>query len=96
MHGAVPGTADKFATLLTFSCMNFSSLRYLLLAFGLALLLPAGFSQSQMMPAGDPIADMQAMQTANDDLLKRQEATLKDLTDMTTTANEIRIFSKRS
>ena len=33
--------------------------------------------------------------TANDDLLKRQDATLKDLTEMTDTANEIRIYSRR-
>lgn len=67
----------------------------LTLTFGLALLLPLGDTQSQLAPANDPMADLQALQTANDDLLKRQDATLKDLTDMTTTANEVRIFSRR-
>ena len=43
----------------------------------------------------DPLAAIQALQNANDDLLKRQDATLKDLTDMTDTANEVRIFSRR-
>ena len=35
------------------------------------------------------------MQTANDDLIKRQEATLADLAEITETANQVRIFSKR-
>ncbi len=43
----------------------------------------------------DPLAAIQALQKANDDLLKRQDDTLKDLTDMTDTANEVRIFSRR-
>ena len=67
----------------------------LLAAAVLALLLPAPRMHSQMAPPADPTAAIQAMQTANDDLIKRQESTLKDLTDMTDTAREIRIFSKR-
>ena len=57
--------------------------------------LPSSYVRSQLAPPSDPLAAMQAMQTANDDLLKRQEATLKDLTDLTDTANQIRIFSRR-
>ncbi len=45
--------------------------------------------------ATDPLTAIQALQTANEDLLKRQDATLKDLTEMTDQANEIRIFSRR-
>ena len=76
--------------------MKLSAPAFLSLAAGLVLALPAGHTQSQLAPAaGDPLTEIQAMQTANDDLLKRQDATLKELTDMTTTANEIRIFSKR-
>ncbi len=43
----------------------------------------------------DPMTELQDLQTANDDLLKRQDATLKDLSDMTDQANEVRIFSRR-
>ena len=68
-----------------------------LLAVSLALLLPATRSQSQLAPVPtDPLAELQALQAANDDLLKRQDATLKDLSDMTDTANEVRIFSRRN
>lgn len=51
-------------------------------------------SQAVALPA-EPLAALQALQTANDDLIKRQEATLKDLTDITADAREIRIFTKR-
>ena len=61
-----------------------------------ALSLPATNSRSQLaLPPADPLAAIQALQTTNEDLLKRQEATLKDLTEMTDTANEVRIFSRR-
>ncbi len=67
-----------------------------LLAIALACTLPAASSHSQLAPAStDPQAELQALQTANEDLLKRQDATLKDLTEMTDQANEIRIFSRR-
>ncbi len=75
--------------------MKFSPSHASLLAVGLALLLPTSHSQSQLAPVVDPLTELQALQTANDDLLKRQDATLKDLTDMTATANEVRIFSRR-
>ena len=69
---------------------------FALSAFALTLLLPASRSQSQLAPAPtDPLAQIQAMETANDDLLKRQDTTLKDLTEMTDTANEVRIFARR-
>ena len=65
-------------------------------AGALALSLPATRSHSQLAPAStDPVAELQALETANEDLLKRQDATLKDLTEMTDTANEVRIFSRR-
>ena len=51
-------------------------------------------SQALALPA-EPLAALQALQTANDDLIKRQETTLKDLTDITADAREIRILSKR-
>ena len=51
--------------------------------------------ESQVVAPVDPLATIQALQTTNDDLLKRQEATLKDLSDMTDTAREVRILSKR-
>lgn len=76
--------------------MTFSTRRLLLFTVGLVLVLPAVHSRSQLAPAGDPLAEIQTMQTANDDLLKRQEGTLKELTDMTATANEVRIFSRRN
>ena len=76
--------------------MTFSKHHLVLLTTGLVLVLPAVHSRSQLAPVVDPLSEMQVMQTANDDLLKRQEATLKDLTDMTATANEVRIFSRRN
>ncbi len=61
----------------------------------LAVLLPASRIESQVVAPLDPMASIQALGTANDDLLKRQEATLKDLSDMTDTAREVRILAKR-
>ena len=61
----------------------------------LAVFLPSGHTQSQLAPVTNPLAQIQALQTANEELLKRQDATLKDLSDMTTTANEVRILSRR-
>ena len=58
--------------------------------------LPSGRSHSQLAPVTDPTAELQNMDTANEDLLKRQDATLKDLTEMTDTANEVRLFSHRN
>ncbi len=68
---------------------------FLFAAAALALLLPAPRGQSQMVAPADPLAAIQALQTANDDLIKRQEATLKDLTEMTETAREVRIYARR-
>lgn len=77
--------------------MKFSFLSLGLLAAVLVMALPAARSRSQMLApaATDPLTAIQALQTANEDLLKRQDATLKDLTEMTDQANEIRIFSRR-
>lgn len=76
--------------------MKISFLSLTFLAVALAISLPAASSRSQLAPAPtDPMVELQALQTANDDLLKRQDATLKDLTEMTDQANEIRIFSRR-
>ncbi len=77
--------------------MKFSYPLLALTAGLMALSLPAARSHSQLAPAPvDPVTELQALQNANDDLLKRQDTTLKDLTDMTDTANEIRIFSRRN
>lgn len=76
--------------------MTFTKRHFLLLTAGLVLVFPTVHSRSQLAPVTDPLSEMQTMQTANDDLIKRQEATLKELTDMTATANEVRIFSRRS
>ena len=58
--------------------------------------LPSARLNSQAVPfPTEPLAALQTLQTANDDLIKRQEATLKDLSDITDDAREIRIYSKR-
>ena len=77
--------------------MKFSIPLAIVASVALTLLLPATNSHSQLAPAasGDPVTELQSLQNANDDLLKRQDATLKDLTEMTDTANEIRIYSRR-
>lgn len=62
----------------------------------LALLLPSARMHSQIAPLpDDPLAALQVIQKANDDLLKRQDDSLKSLTEMTNAANEIRVFSRR-
>ena len=61
----------------------------------LALLLPSPRARSQQPLPTDPLAAIQALSTANDDLLKRQEGTLKELSEMTDIANEVRIYSRR-
>ena len=66
-----------------------------LVAAAFAVLLPASRIESQTVVPTDPLVSIQALQTANDDLIKRQEASLKDLSDMTTTAREVRIFARR-
>ncbi len=61
-----------------------------------ALLLPSAQVHSQLAPPpSDPASVLQALQQANDALLKRQEATLKEVEELTVTAREIRIFTKR-
>ena len=65
-------------------------------AVALAMLLPSARVQSQMAPlSDDPLTALQTLQKANDDLLKRQDDTLKTLTDLNATANEVRLFSRR-
>lgn len=62
----------------------------------LALMLPSAQMRSQLAPLpDDPLSALQVLQKSNDDLLKRQDDTLKALTDATTTANTIRIFTRR-
>ncbi len=76
--------------------MNSFSRLSALAAVTLAMMLPAARTHSQLAPLpDDPLAAMQTLQKANDDLLKRQDDTLKSLTEMTNTANEIRLFSRR-
>ena len=70
---------------------------FLFAAMAVVLFLPSATTHSQLaapLPA-DPLAAIQTLQKSNDDLLKRQDATLKTLTDLTNTANEVRIFSRR-
>ena len=75
--------------------MKFFNRSLFLAAVALALLMPAPRTQSQMVAPADPMAAIQALQNANDDLIKRQEATLKDLSEMTDTAREVRILTRR-
>jgi hypothetical protein len=76
--------------------MNLRLLCLSLTIAGLAVALPSARVHSQLAPPpGDPMADLQTMETSNDDFIKRQEATLKDLTDTTEAANQLRIFTKR-
>ena len=61
-----------------------------------ALTLPSAQVRSQLAaPPSDPASVLQALQTANETLIKRQEATVKEIEELNTTAREIRIFSKR-
>jgi hypothetical protein len=61
-----------------------------------ALFLPSAQVRSQLAaPPSDPASVLQALQTANEAFLKRQEATLKEIDELNTTAREVRIFSKR-
>jgi hypothetical protein len=76
--------------------MNLRFIRWPLLAMALAVAIPSARVHSQLAPApGDPVAELQALESANADLIKRQETTLQDLADITETANQVRIFSKR-
>ena len=61
------------------------------------LMLPSPRMRSQVVAPlpDDPLSALQVLQKSNDDLLKRQDDTLKALTDATAAANEIRIFSHR-
>lgn len=52
-------------------------------------------SQALLAAPADPFATLQTLIKTNEDLLKRQEASLNDLVEMTGTAHESRIFSKR-
>lgn len=69
----------------------------LLFAALAAMALPCAQVRSQaLLPApGDPLVTLQALIKANDDLLKRQETSFNDLVELTSSAREARIFSKR-
>ena len=68
----------------------------LLVVAVLVCTLPSARLHSQAVPLpAEPLAALQTLQSANDDLIKRQETTLKDLSDITDDAREIRIYSKR-
>ncbi len=75
--------------------MNTRSISLLLVAIVLTTLPSASVRSQLALPPADPLAALQAIQTTNDDLLKRQEATLKDLSDTTTEAHEMKIYSRR-
>jgi hypothetical protein len=73
------------------------SLRFPLLVAIVLLALPAGHVRSQAPAAGDDaVTALQTLSTANEDLLKRQADNISELKDMIDTANQLRIFSKRS
>lgn len=69
----------------------------LLFAALAAMALPCSQVRSQaLLPAPtDPMVTLQALTKANDDLLKRQEASLAELVELTSSAHEARILSKR-
>ncbi len=68
----------------------------ILCAAALLAALPSSRLLSQAAPfPTEPLAALQTLQTTNDDLIKRQEGTLKDLSDATDDAREMRIYSKR-
>jgi hypothetical protein len=68
----------------------------ILAAACVAVTLPTARVHSQLpTPSSDPMADLQAIENANEDFIKRQDTTLQDLTDITETANQLRIFTKR-
>jgi hypothetical protein len=76
--------------------MNLRLICPLLVAVSMAVALPSARVHSQLLtPSTDPMSDLQSMETANEDFIKRQEATLKDLADTTDMANQLRIFAKR-
>ena len=76
--------------------MNFPRTLLSCAAILFAILLPSARLESQLAPLPDePLAALDVLQKANDDLLKRQDDTLKALTDATSEANEIRIYSRR-
>ena len=61
-----------------------------------ALLTPSASVRSQLAPLpNDPGAALQTLQQANTDLIRRQEATLKEIDDLTAQAREARIFARR-
>lgn len=59
--------------------------------------LPCATLRSQLAPApvGDALADLQAVQKGNDELLKRQAATVEQLNQLIDAAKQARIMSKR-
>ena len=61
-----------------------------------ALLTPSASVRSQLAPLpNDPGAALQTLQQANTDLIRRQEATLKEIDELTAQAREARIFARR-
>ena len=61
-----------------------------------ALCTPSGSVRSQLAPLpNDPGAILQSLQQTNADLIRRQEASLKELEELTTQAREARIFARR-
>lgn len=66
-----------------------------LVAAALALPCSGVRSQALLPPPGDPSVTLQTLIKANDELLKRQEASFNELVELTGAAREARIFSKR-
>ena len=66
------------------------------LVLAAALFTPSASVRSQLAPLpNDPGAILQSLQQTNADLIRRQEASLKELEDLTTQAREARIFARR-
>ncbi len=71
-------------------------LRFPLLVAIVVMALPAGHIHSQApAPGDDAVTALQTLSTANEDLLKRQADNITELKEMTETANQVKIFTKR-
>ncbi len=72
-----------------------SRLSALLVLSAAVALLPSSRVQSQIAPAVDVFKILEGVAQKNDELLKKQDETLKTLEDILSEARQARIFSKR-
>lgn len=66
-----------------------------LLAGAALLCLPSGEVHSQLAPGMDFFKQLQDLALKNDEIIKRQEETIKTVDDLLQEAKQARIFSKR-